>query len=430
MTSLVDIEINANYPFAIEKRVKQAIEARRAADPEGAEKPFYLIDMEALITRYIAWKKALPCVQPFYAVKCNPHGEMLKTLRALGAGFDCASSDEIRRVKALGVPSEDMIFANPCKMATEILYAKKNGVPRMTFDNEDELEKVAKLYPEAELVLRIATDDSHSQCRFSCKFGALMDDVPRILETAAKLKLKVVGVSYHVGSGCGNAESHATAATDALRVFEMGEKLGFKMNLLDIGGGFLGEDNPSPSVPDVAGFLLPVLKKFPAGTRFIAEPGRYFATACHTLVTNIQSRRVVKDAQGNPTNVLYYINDGIYGGFNCIYFDHKHPLPRTLIFPGLNDRKIVPSTLFGPTCDSIDCICKDVKMPLLDIGDWLYFTDMGAYTTAAATHFNGFDGAVDYIYMYGDKPLSASDFETVESVSKILPGLHPEAVSA
>jgi len=421
MTSMANIEINAAYPFAMEKRVANAIAMRRSANAEDAEKPFYILDLEPVVSRFLAWKTALPCVEPHYAVKCNPNPVLLKTLYALGAGFDCASSDEMDRVMAMGVPADRIIFANPCKMATQIDHARQLGVVRMTFDNEDELLKVAQHFPEAELVLRIATDDSHSQCRFSTKFGAPMEDVPSILETAARLNLNIVGVSYHVGSGCGDPKSHAVAATDALTVFHLGKRYGFQMSLLDIGGGFLGEDNPSPSVNDIAINLLPVLAQFPAGTRFIAEPGRYFATACHTLVANIQSRRVVKDRQGNISRCLYYINDGVYGGFNCIFFDHKHPLPRIMLGPALDEeRAIVPCTVFGPTCDSLDCVCKDVLMPVLGVGDWLFFTDMGAYTTAASTHFNGFDGAVDYVYMYGDLILSPSLFDSVETVSLTL----------
>jgi len=430
MTSMANIEINAAYPFAMEKRVANAIAMRRSsANADDAEKPFYVLDLEPVVSRFLAWRTSLPCVEPHYAVKCNPNPVLLKTLFALGAGFDCASSDEMDRVMALGVTADRIIFANPCKMATQISHARQLGVRRMTFDNEDELLKVAQYFPEAELVLRIATDDSHSQCRFSTKFGAAMEDVPSILEAAARLNLNVVGVSYHVGSGCGDPRSHAAAATDALTVFNLGKQYGFEMTLLDIGGGFLGEDNPTPSVSDIALNLLPVLARFPAGTRFIAEPGRYFATACHTLVTNIQSRRVVKDRQGNVSRCLYYINDGVYGGFNCIFFDHKHPLPRTMLIPGLQDRAIVPCTVFGPTCDSLDCICKDLLMPVLDVGDWLFFTDMGAYTTAAATHFNGFDGAVDYVYMYGDIILDSSLVETVESVSITLSHLVPACAS-
>jgi len=431
MTSFANIEINAAYPFATEKRVANAIAMRRrSANVEDVEKPFYVLDLEPVVSRFLAWKKSLPCVEPHYAVKCNPNPVLLRTLSALGAGFDCASSDEMDRVLSMGVSADRIIFANPCKMATQIAHARQLGVARMTFDNEDELLKVAQYFPEAELVLRIATDDSHSQCRFSTKFGAAMEDVPSILEAAAGLKLNIVGVSYHVGSGCGDPRSHAVAATDALAVFHMGKQFGFKMTLLDIGGGFLGEDDPSPSVSDIAVNLLPVLAQFPSGTRFIAEPGRYFATACHTLVANIQSRRVVKDHMGRITRCLYYINEGVYTGFNCIFFDHKHPLPRTMLNPALENRPIVPCTVFGPTCDSLDCVCKDVLMPVLGIGEWLFFTEMGAYTTAATTHFNGFDGAVDYVYMYGDAIISPSLLETVESVSIVLSQLVPVLASA
>lgn len=430
MTSMANIEINAAYPFATEKRVANAIAMRRSANVEDAEKPFYILDLEPVVSRFLAWKTFLPCVEPHYAVKCNPNPVLLKTLFALGASFDCASSDEMDRVMAIGVPANRIIFANPCKMATQIVHARQLGVMRMTFDNEDELLKVAQHFPEAELVLRIATDDSHSMCRFSTKFGAVMEDVPNILETAARLNLNIIGVSYHVGSGCADPKSHAVAATNALSIFNLGKQYGFSMSLLDIGGGFLGEDNPSPSVNDIAVNLLPVLAQFPTGTRFIAEPGRYFATASHILVANIQSRRVVKDKQGNVTKCLYYINEGVYHGFNCIFFDHKHPLPRVMLSHCLDlDRPIIPCTVFGPTCDSLDCVCKDTLMPLLGIGDWLFFTDMGAYTSAAATHFNGFDGAVDYVYMYGDLILSSSLFDTVDSTSATLSQIIPTATT-
>lgn len=426
MTSLANIEINAAYPFATEKRVANAIAMRRSVSVDDAQNPFYVVDLEPVVSRFLAWRSFLPCVEPHYAVKCNPNPVLLRTLCALGAGFDCASSDEIDRVMAMGVTANRIIFANPCKMATQIDHARQLGVMRMTFDNEDELFKVAQIFPEAELVLRIATDDSHSQCRFSSKFGAVMEDVPSLLETAARLKLNIVGVSYHVGSGCGDPRSHAAAATDALTVFRLGKQYGFEMSLLDIGGGFLGGDNPSPSLEDIAVNLLPVLALFPPGTRFIAEPGRYFATASHTLVANIQSRRVIKDHLGNVIKCLYYINEGVYHGFNCIFFDHQHPFPRVMVLDQLkNSETIVPCTVFGPTCDSLDCVCKDVLMPLLGIGDWLFFPEMGAYTSAATTHFNGFDGAVDHIYMYGDVVLSSTVLDSVDSVAVTLAQLVP-----
>lgn len=47
-------------------------------------------------------------------------------------------------------------------------------------------------------------------------------------------------------------------------------------------------------------------------------------------------------------------------------------------------------SIWGPTCDSMDCITKDGSLPELVPGDWLYFEEMGAYTICAASQFNGF----------------------------------------
>jgi len=374
-------------------------------EEEEMNEPFYVVDMQRICTLYKEWRATLPCVEPHYAVKCNPNKVLLDLMNQLGTGFDCASSDEIDRVQALGVTADRIVFANPCKMTSQIQHARKCGVKMMTFDNTDELVKIARHYPDAEMILRIVTDDSHSLCRFSSKFGAQMKNVPGILAEAQKLGVKVVGVSFHVGSGCSDAASHGVAARDALKVFEMGKQYGFNMNILDIGGGFQGGVMVKPTLKEVADQLLPVLKEFPQGTRFIAEPGRFFVAKSHTLVTNIHSRRVLKDDKGDVSQVLYYVNDGVYHSFNCIFFDHQHPVPVTMVVPGSEDAKkrpVVESIVFGPTCDALDCIIKDYPMPLLEVGEWLFFCDMGAYTNAALTHFNGFTGAITLLYMWGD----------------------------
>jgi len=413
------------YPVEIRERVVKALEKVKerqsahiktlgypAGTPELMEEeemsdPFYMVDMQEICHLYKEWRETLPCVEPCYAVKCNPNDHIIQLLARLGTGFDCASSDEIDRVMKFGVTAERIVFANPCKMSSQIQHARKHGVKRMTFDNTDELVKIARHYPDAEMILRIITDDSHSLCRFSSKFGAQMRTVPSILAEAQKLGVKVVGVSFHVGSGCSDAEAHAQAARDALKVFEMGKQYGFSMNLLDIGGGFQGGIKVTPTLAEVAEKLLPVLSQFPEGTKFIAEPGRFFVAKSHTLVTNIHSRRVLYDEKTNkPTQVLYYINDGVYHSYNCIFFDHQHPHPLSMVVPGSADaegRPVLPSTVFGPTCDALDCIIKDSDMPLMNVGEWLFTCDMGAYTNAALTHFNGFTGAITLLYMWGDE---------------------------
>eukprot|EP00727_Mastigamoeba_balamuthi_P001116 m51a1_g11000 putative ornithine decarboxylase (432) ;mRNA; f:354403-356250 len=395
------------------------------AEKPDSQDPFYLVDLETLVSQYLQWRQYLPMVEPFYAVKCNPNPAILHTLERLGTGFDCASRDEMDRCLDMGVAPENLIFANPCKLESHILHAKVRNVRKMTFDNEDEALKIARLYPEAELVLRIITDDSSSLCKFSSKFGALLQDARALLKACRDCGARVVGVSFHCGSGCEDPAAFGKAVRDAAEVFAMGREFGYEMNLLDLGGGWQGDDRIKPALRDVAAHIVPELWRFPAGTRMIAEPGRYFASKSHTCVLRVHSRRVIRDAAGSPVKVLYYVNDGVYQSFNCIFFDHQHPMPRIVPdknHPGQLDEGAVrvPSTVFGPTCDSLDCICKDLPMPLLEVGQWMYFDHMGAYTTAASTRFNGFAGAATCHYMWGDKFID-NIFEVLAGGS--LPGL-------
>lgn len=121
---------------------------------------------------------------------------VVKLLAALGLGFDCASKSEIQQVLQLGVDPERIIYANPCKQASFIRYAAQQHVAKMTFDNAEELHKIKLLYPNAELVLRILTDDSKSLCQLGLKFGAPMERVASLLQTAKDLELNVIGVRY------------------------------------------------------------------------------------------------------------------------------------------------------------------------------------------------------------------------------------------
>lgn len=106
-----------------------------------------------------AWRGAMPRVQPFYAVKCNPEPALLKLLAALGAGFDCASKAELEAVLALGVPKDKIIFAHPCKRSCDLRFCRDVGVQVTTFDTESELTKVAATCPSIQLVLRVRCDD-------------------------------------------------------------------------------------------------------------------------------------------------------------------------------------------------------------------------------------------------------------------------------
>lgn len=356
---------------------------RKIADDGIEEGPFFVMNLKRLYTQFIQWKRWMPRVEPFYAVKCNPDLAMLEALAALGVGFDCASMDEINRVVSVGVTPDRIILANPCKQASHIRGAKQASVSRMTFDNAAELEKIKRFYPDAELVLRLLPDESQSVMKFGAKFGAPFETCAELLRLAGDLGLSVVGVSFHVGSGCVGAECFVNSLKMVRNVFDIAKELGHTMTLVDIGGGFPGDPNSSTLFKQLAETITNSIDQlFPNDVRIIAEPGRYFAASAYSLVVNVYAKK-----NCDTRHPVYYINDGVYGSFNCIIFDHAKPQP-ILVAP--RSGEVNPSDFFGPTCDSIDLVCQNVPLPPVEVGDWVVFDNMGAYTSAAASTFNGF----------------------------------------
>ena len=397
----------------------------------GEEDAFYVADLGEVYRQHLRWKMNLSRVKPFYgkpplsaassrptlitaAVKCNPDKEVLRLLAKLGTGFDCASRAEIDLILSLGVPPSRIIYAQPCKTKSYLRHARKVGVSRMTFDNIDELYKIKESFPNAELVLRILTDDSASACRFSAKYGASQDYAEELLCLAKDLDLNIVGVSFHVGSGASDPSSFSKAVTDARRVFDQAADLGFDLKLLDVGGGFVDE-----TFETFAETLTEALdENFPAGSvRIIGEPGRYYASNAFTLATNVIARREVAADHERDKSYMLYLNDGVYGNFSNIIFDHQHPVPQILSATATSratstnirqSLKMIEYSLWGPTCDGIDVITPHCFLPgVVEIGDWLFFENMGAYTKCSATKFNGFRDDHEVIYISSEPGASA-----------------------
>lgn len=357
---------------------------------EDKDDAFFVCDLGDIVKKWKRFKQLLPRVEPFYAVKCNPNPNIVKLLAKLGANFDCASKGEIKQILDLGVAPERIIFANPCKQTSFIKFAAANKVSMMTFDNEAELYKIKNHYPDAELVIRIKVDDSKSLCKFGIKFGVCPNKAKHLLETAKKLNLNVIGVSFHVGSGCYDSSLFYEAVRSSKFVFDEAAKLGFKFHLLDVGGGFPGTDDAEISFEESSQELTLGFNEFfpeESNVRIIAEPGRYFVASAFTSVCNVTSVREVKNGDGSVDGFMYYLNDGVYGSFNCILFDHQFPVPYAL---NDEDKVEYKCSVWGPTCDSMDCISKASHLPKLNISDWICFDNMGAYTLAAGSKFNGF----------------------------------------
>jgi ornithine decarboxylase len=285
------------------------------------------------------------------------------------------------------------------------------GVDLMTFDNADELIKIARANPAAQVVMRIATDDSKAMCRFSTKFGVQPQDFEALIRKCVELQLDLVGVSFHVGSGSSDNTIYPATLRVARDVFDLAATYGIQMSLVDIGGGFPGVDDWNPSFPQLAAGIRPALDElFPNNVRVIGEPGRYMVARSHALMVNVTSRRLTEEESGD--NVLYYVDDGVYGSFSCMPFDHQKPQP--MVFSDQRNGPLRKSTIFGPTCDSLDCLGKEFMLPVLELDQWLYFNVMGAYTCASTTHFNGFKTKVFY---YIDSDPLACERQEVSAAS-------------
>ncbi|XP_045604602.1 ornithine decarboxylase [Procambarus clarkii] len=356
----------------------------------GQEDPFYILDIGDIVQKIKIWKLKLPRVDPFYAVKCNDNPTVLELLAALGIGFDCASKAEMQKVLQAGVEPSRIIYAHPCKPVSHLRQASKFNIPLMTFDNETELHKVKAYYPSAQLVLRIRCDAAKVQCPLGMKFGVLPEDAGALLATARSLDLNIVGVSFHVGSGCCEPAVFHRAIAAAKKVFNEAEALGFAPNLLDVGGGFPGTRNSS--LDEIASYINKALDEFfpeDCGVKIIAEPGRYVVASAFTLATNILAKRDINDDNGSLVSTMYYINDGVYGSFNCTIYDHQKVYP-VLVEEPASDEPCFTSSIWGPTCDGLDQVVSKIDLPRLSCGDWLVWPEMGAYTLAAAGTFNGF----------------------------------------
>lgn len=368
------------------------------ADPTGVENlvramlkkhptPFMLIRKSVLEKQYRRFRKALPEVTPYYAIKANPHPHVVKTFVNLGAGFDVASAWEMKHVLSLGASPSRVIFANTIKSNEDIAAARKRRVMRLTFDNEPELYKIAEHHPGAQVLLRIKVENEGSVVNLSLKFGADAETAFFMLRKAKTLGLVPVGLSFHVGSQSTNVENYLQALEISAGIFNEAKEHGIPLSVLDIGGGF-----PIPHFDNEIGInfermAMQIRKQiktlFDKKIQFIAEPGRFLVGPAGILVTQVIGRTF-----RNNKN-YYYLNDGVYQDFSGMIFDHCKYEFKTL----RRGQKFL-SALAGPTCDSFDTLALDTEIPELYVSDVVYVKNIGAYSSASAVaNFNGFPPA-------------------------------------
>jgi ornithine decarboxylase len=357
--------------------------------------PLFVVDHDALRRNYATFRKYLPRVQAYYAVKANSDPAIVKTLYEAGASFDVASMPEFKVVHEYikDMPPKQrqdwiwdkIIYANPIK-ANETLQELDPYKPLVTYDNYEEINKIKKYAPHAGLALRLRVPNTGAMAELSSKFGAAPGEAVDFILAAEKAGLVVEGLSFHVGSQTTNFENYVQAINLAANVFREAKDRGYtKMNLLDIGGGF-----PAPYDPTVKPFrvLAKIINReinrlFPKNIQILAEPGRFLVATAAVAVSKIIGK-AVRDGK-----LCYYIDDGVYHTFSGVIFDHCH-----YHLKAFSKGPTQICSVFGPTCDALDVVSMAEELPAnLGLGDLLYSENIGAYSHASSTYFNGFPPA-------------------------------------
>ncbi|XP_045512998.1 ornithine decarboxylase 1-like [Pieris brassicae] len=350
---------------------------------------FFIQDLDEIRRRIENFKKMLPRVAIFYAIKSNDSETILKLAASLGLGFDCSTPGEIYKVLKLGVHPKSIIFASPIKMPEWMAYAKKSGITHTVFDSSFELKRIKQYWPDARTLIRIRVD-SESVYRLGEKFGCDFEtEAIPLLNEAAELKIKVVGVAFHVGSICNSTDSHATGIRHARSLFDYEARQGREMKIVDIGGGFLSEK--TTDIDKVSQLINTSLEEFfpDKNVKIIAEPGRYVCDSSMTLYCSINTvKRIKKD---NEYINMIYLNDGIYGTLQ--FTESWQTVSKFQKQKCTNTEEVREKTiLWGYSLDSIDRVMKDttVLLPRCCPLDWLVFPIRGAYSIVFCSSFGCF----------------------------------------
>jgi ornithine decarboxylase len=355
--------------------------------------PLVVINHDVLRENYTHFKKHLPRVQAYYAVKANPAPEIVRTLYHAGASFDVASLPEFMLVydliKKRPAPVrqafvwDKIVYANPIK-PKETLRSLDKYKPLVSFDNRTEIAKVRQFAPRAGLLLRLRVPNTGSMVELSSKFGCEPGEAVALIEEAHAAGLVVEGLSFHVGSQCTNWENYVQALNMAAAVRNEALSRGFDIKILDIGGGFpVRYHRHVPPFSQLARILSAEIDRlFPDDMEVLAEPGRFFVATAVTSVAKVIGKAV---RDGKP---CYYVDDSVYHTFSGIIFDHC-----PYHFKSFRTGPEEMCAVFGQTCDGLDTISQAEILPELELDDLVYSENIGAYSNASATWFNGFPPA-------------------------------------
>ncbi|CAN7991559.1 unnamed protein product, partial [Ixodes hexagonus] len=250
----------------------------------------FICDLRDLEHKMKLWRREMPRVTPFFAVKSCMDPVVLHAMNFMGASFDCSNKTELKTVLDMGVTPDRIVYANTIKSTSHLKYASVHGITLMTFDSAEELVKMND--ENARLLLRVTASEFGTRHTMNEKFGVPSHEVEGLLKVAVQLRRNVVGVAFHVVCAYHYPDIFVKTIDHAKQVFDMGTQMGFQMNVLDIGGGFPGGIRKQDTFAK-ATIRFTIDAYFPpsSGVNIIAEPGQFFVTSAYNLVVRVVGKR-------------------------------------------------------------------------------------------------------------------------------------------
>lgn len=348
--------------------------------------PFVVTDLSKVEENTTNFKKFLPKIKPYYALKANSDPRIIQRLDKLIAGYDISSLGELNLLMKQGINASRALYSNPVKPPSHIKGAYEKGVRHFAFDSVIEIDKLAKYAPGSNVYLRLKVSDYGSKFPLSKKFGVNQIHAVDYCTLAKDAGLNVKGITFHVGSQSENIQIWKTALEMAGKTIEKLRNKGIKIEFLNLGGGFPADyGEPVPALPEVAAAITEGINKFvPSGIELLAEPGRYIVANTSILVASVIGLEHRSGAD------WMYLDVGTFQGLiePLEMKDWRYPI-YTDKNPAGYKKDFV---LSGPTCDAYDTLGSDYLLPSdMNVGDRVYIGAVGAYCLVYASNFNGFD---------------------------------------
>ena len=363
------------------------------------DKPVYCIRKNSILSASSFFQKKFPG-EVLFAVKTNPHPEVIKTLIISGINqFDVASIEEIKAVRKFSQTAK-CSYMHTVKSRESISEAYfKYGIKTYALDTKDELIKIIESTGNAkdlELFVRVSVSNEHAEIDLSKKFGALNSEAAGLLRLAKQHSSKI-GLSFHVGSQCMHPISYAKGITEIGNIIK---KTKIIPNYINVGGGFptVYPDLIPQSMDNYFDEIKKSLEnlKIDKLPEIICEPGRALVAESGSTIVRVNLRKKQK----------LYINDGTYGTL----FDAGTPnivFPSKMIKDSSNkiiSKKLTAFDFYGPTCDSMDYMKGPFLLPNnIKENDYIELGQLGSYGLTFRTQFNGFYS--DEIYEVEDSPI-------------------------